>query len=57
MIAPTASDAAANATGGVDCDDSMSCTTGVAVTKRPAGSIAEALAALLKTGARAASTV
>ena len=57
MIAPTVSDAAANATGGVDCDDSMSCTTGVAVTERPAGSIAEALAALLKTGARAASTV
>ena len=57
MIAPTASDAAANATDGVDCDDSMSCTTGVAVTERPAGSIAEALAALLKTGARAASTV
>ena len=57
MIAPTVSDAAANATGGVDCDESMSCTTGVAVTERPCGSSAEALAALLRTGARAVSTV
>jgi hypothetical protein len=57
MIAPTASDAAATATGGVACDESMSCTTGVAVTLRPGGSSAEALAALLRTGARAASTV
>ena len=57
MIAPTASDAAANATGSVDCDESMSCTTGVAVTERPVGSSAEALAALLRTGARTASTV
>ena len=57
MIAPTASDAAANATGGVDCDESMSCTTGVAVMERPCGSSAEALVALLRTGARAASTI
>jgi hypothetical protein len=34
----------------------MSCTKGGAVTKRPAGSSAEALATLLRTGARAVST-
>jgi hypothetical protein len=38
-------------------DDTMSCTKGGAVTKRPAGSSAEALATLLRTGARAVSTV
>ena len=61
MMAPTGTDpdtgGGAGAAGGIDCDDAMSCTTGVAVTERLAGSIAEALAALLRTGARAASTV
>ncbi len=46
-----------DATGVVDCDESMSCTTGVAVTERFGGSSADALVALLRTGARAASTV
>ena len=61
MMAPTGTDpdtgGGAGAAGGIDCDDAMSCTTGVAVTERLAGSIAEALTALLRTGARAASTV
>ena len=61
MMAPTGTDPdtsrGAAATGGVDCDESMSCTTGVAVTERLGGSSAEALAALLRTGARAASTI